>query len=85
MHYLERFHDMGSSYVIVDGSAAGGPRSPSEPSFERVSPSEARWVLERVLRSEPHLVTRLFEALSGAQPFDVDGGFRHSGRREGRR
>jgi LysM domain len=66
--YRELFHSLGSIYVIVD--AHGFPRSQPalDASLERVPRFEARRVLETIVRSEPGLFARLYEALTGVRP-----------------
>jgi hypothetical protein len=63
--HLERFHDLGTTYVIVDAYEF---RRSHQVLLERVPRFEARWLLEKIIRREPRLFARLYEALTGMRP-----------------
>lgn len=74
MIHIERFHDLGSTYVIVDASDFRRSHRALTSSRQRVSRIEARRVLEKILRQEPRLFARLYEAVTGMRPL-VAGAF----------
>lgn len=65
MFHSERFHAWGSSYVIVQAHDFRRSRHAVDASLERVPAAEARWVLAKLVRSEPRLFAKLYEALTG--------------------
>lgn len=68
MLYLERFHDIGTTYVIVDAREFRRSQQAPAASLERVPRFEARGILEKIVRREPRLCARLYEALTGMLP-----------------